>query len=81
MTESTRFRNGTAVVDKVATFADYVVAIMMTKPDTQRYGQWAFNLLHELRPELADEVRATEVDPFYDNLRVPEFLDWLEGKW
>jgi hypothetical protein len=32
---------------------------------TQRYGQLLFNTLYEVRPELADKIRATDLDPFY----------------
>lgn len=32
---------------------------------SQRYGQLYFNVLHELRPDIANKIRATELDPFY----------------
>jgi len=28
------------------------------------YGQAFFNVLHELRPDLAEKIRGTEIDPF-----------------
>ena len=36
-----------------------------------REGQAAFNALHEVDPDLANDLRATRLDPFYrdDNLR------------
>ena len=30
-----------------------------------RFGQTYFNLLWEMRPEVADKIRATALDPFY----------------
>lgn len=37
---------------------------MLAHPQ-QRRGQAAFNLLYELAPELAEEARTAECDPFY----------------
>lgn len=39
-----------------------------------RLGQCAFNALMDLRPDVADAIRATEDDPFYDDERIPRFL-------
>lgn len=44
---------------------------MATKDE--RWGQALFNSLHYLDPELANEVRGTEADPFYDDARVDAF--------
>jgi hypothetical protein len=41
----------------------------------ERWGQAAFNALAELDPVLAEEVRSTRFDPFYDNSRVADMLD------
>ena len=32
---------------------------------SQRYGQLYFNMLHELRPDVANKIRATPLDPFF----------------
>lgn len=40
-----------------------------------RLGQTYFNVLYEYSPELADWVRGTYIDPFYDDSKVPVFLD------
>ncbi len=32
---------------------------------TYRRGQALFNVLHEVRPELANKIRATPTDPFH----------------
>ncbi len=46
----------------------------------QRYGQALFNYLTH-RPDLFEQIRATERDPFYDNDRVASFLLWVKGNW
>lgn len=40
---------------------------------TFRKGQVLFNALFKLYPLIADEVRATENDPFYDDTIIPAF--------
>lgn len=35
--------------------------------DGQRYGQALFNCLYELAPPIADEIRGSFVDPFYNS--------------
>jgi hypothetical protein len=47
----------------------------------QRPGQAHFNALYELRPDLADEIRGTDLDPFYNDTRIPEFLCWVVAHW
>lgn len=32
---------------------------------SQRYGQFYFNMLYKVRPDVADKIRATPLDPFY----------------
>lgn len=41
-----------------------------------RNGQTLFNVLYDLEPDLANEVRATELDPFYND-NVKPFVEWL----
>lgn len=47
-----------------------------------RYGQTLFNVLHEGWPELANEIRGTEIDPFYtdDKDIIARFYEWLISK-
>ena len=45
----------------------------------QRAGQRIFNAVHSIDPAFADSVRATDVDPFYDDERCEAFLRaWME---
>ena len=43
----------------------------------ERKGQAAFNLLYEVRKELADEIRGTDNDPFYDDSNWGRFVSFL----
>lgn len=45
-----------------------------------RFGQSAFNALYDLHPEIANEVRGTENDPFYNDKVMPDFWAWLGEK-
>jgi len=40
----------------------------------QRYGQFLMNYLHQINPEI---VIPENVDPFYDNNKVPDFFHYL----
>lgn len=49
-----------------------------------RYGQILFNNLYFIRPYLADEVRGSEIDPFYvkeNDPKMIEFFKFIEEKW
>lgn len=50
-------------------------------PDGIRRGQFAFNLLNLVRPDLADQIRGTGNDPFYDNNVIPRMLAWVATNW
>lgn len=39
-----------------------------------RLGQTYFNELYRVNPVLADDIRGTEADPFYQDKHIPEFL-------
>jgi len=48
----------------------------------QRLGQWAFNLLYEIRPDLAGMVRGQmDLDPYYEDDNMTRFLGWAETNW
>lgn len=50
-----------------------------------RYGQAMFNHLNEIRPDLADAIRATDRDPYNtDEPSDPvwdKFISFLEANW
>ena len=46
-----------------------------------RVGQTYFNLLLEFNPVLAERVRATDVDPFYNDKLIVDFLGFVADNW
>lgn len=46
-----------------------------------RAGQATFNLLVRVRPDLAEMVRGSDFDPFYDDARLPLFYDFVARHW
>lgn len=65
------------------TFEEFVarVADEQVRHPEWRVGQTAFNVLWKLRPELAEQVRVTEANPYYLDDRLPAFYEWLEQHW
>lgn len=47
----------------------------------ERKGQAFFNELLVVRPDLADKVRGTPLDPFYQDSRLEEFLLFVARNW
>jgi hypothetical protein len=46
-----------------------------------RYGQVYFNLLHESRPDIANELRGSSLDPFHRDAVSDETHAFVEYKW
>jgi len=50
-----------------------------------RIGQVLFNALYVVRPDLAEEIRATILDPFFadswEDERIKNFLVFVENNW
>lgn len=59
----------------------YLVRMMGPCPPHNRRGQWAYNILHTVRPDLAGRVHMTSCDPFYDDGILPEFFLWVTLNW
>lgn len=57
-----------------------IVAEKMRDTPRIRLGQSLFNATHELRPDLANKVRGSDLDPFYNDGRAGAFLAWLAKK-
>ena len=48
----------------------------------QRYGQSLMNYLRKISPNAYNGVMfADNIDPFYDDNLVPEFLNYLSNNW
>lgn len=64
------------------TFTDYCRTVILSRNKDERTGQTCFNVLHAVRPDLAEQVRnRVLLDPFYDDSRVPVFLDFVQQQW
>lgn len=57
-------------------FADYYACNR-----EQRMGQAAFNYLYLSRPDLSEHIRASNLDPFYRDDILPDFLNWVGMFW
>jgi hypothetical protein len=51
--------------------------VISQHPKFLRAGQAAINRLYEFRPDLWEEVSGTQDDPYYDNKKIPAFMDWV----
>lgn len=47
----------------------------------QRWGQWLWNEVEAHRPDITERLRASHVDPFYNDTRVGAFLTKVEEYW
>ena len=50
---------------------------VQNKPEEWRLGQAYFNYAYELYPEETNRLRGTEYDCFYDDNKIPIFLEKL----
>lgn len=46
-----------------------------------RRGQYLFNTLNEVRPDIAEAIRGTDVDPFYTDHRIPAAMARIAELW
>lgn len=65
--------------DQLVEYKAYVAEEQARHPEW-RSGQTHFNVLYAYMPELADWVRGTFIDPFYDNAKLPVFMDNIVDK-
>lgn len=71
------------------TYDDYLEAVIIgaVQYKNWRVGQTAFNILAQMRPDLAERIRATDADPFYsDHLpnghdKIAVFLAHVRENW
>lgn len=57
-------------------FVQYLHAVHEKKEveKTWRMGQTYFNVLREMRPDIAERIEVTDDDPFYDDGKIGAFL-------
>ena len=63
----------------------YFDAITRARVTRERYGQAMFNHLWEVRPDLSEQVRGTDKDPFhvqsFEDPRWDAFIAFIESNW
>ena len=65
-----------------ATYSDYICASAhYFQENEERMGQSYFNALTVLRPDIAEQIRGTECDAFYDNDLLPAMLAKVYKLW
>jgi hypothetical protein len=70
-----------AVVTSLHDYIQASQARFVSSETDERLGQAYFNQLVAERPELAERVRGTLRDPFYDNRRLSAFLNYIGENW
>lgn len=62
-------------------FADAVERAFKHPSCTQRYGQLYFNMLTKSRPEIAERIGGTALDPFYKDVISKETEQFVLSNW
>ena len=52
---------------------------MRLKHEDYRWGQAFFNALYILHPDVADKIRATDKDPFYNDKKLTECIEFISA--
>jgi hypothetical protein len=64
------------------TYHEFMMSVLKShRADDIRPGQQAFNMLHNVRPDIADALYGTDSDPFYMNNNLPRFWSFVESHW
>jgi hypothetical protein len=71
--------------EKLSLHKFYFDAIQRARLKKERYGQAMFNHLAEVRPDLSEQVRASNKDPFHvaqlSDPRWDRFVEFIESNW
>ena len=64
-------------------FHEYLSEVMLEMDNNpqMREGQVYFNVLYKMKPELANKITGTELDPFYQDEKLGEFLSFICKNW
>ena len=57
------------------------IKIIYQENSAWRCGQVLFNYLYTVNPDLADKIRGTELDPFYNDARIRDCINFLKSEW
>lgn len=65
------------------TIEEYLIEVAAKKHATPdwRMGQTFLNVLHDVKHELCVELSGSEVDPFYDDNLIADFLVYVWLSW
>lgn len=61
-------------------FLDGWVEAKIVHPEWRR-GQAFFNVLYDYDVAAAEAIRGTDIDPFYDNSRIPQAIWSVAERW
>ncbi len=64
----------TEMSTETSTLRETIEEAIERRPKNYRAGQAAFNALHEITPGWANAIRASGLDPFHVDERIPAFL-------
>lgn len=68
--------------DEVERFMAFEHVVAHCKPEDQRRGQWALNMLSHVKPNLAQIATGSlNLDPFYNDEKLPAFWKFVEDNW
>lgn len=67
--------------DSPLTFSEFLELVMKTFDERLRFGQHWFNALYAVRPEIANRVRGSLLDPFHRDKISPELITFVEQAW
>lgn len=62
-------------------FVDWEFKRLKNNGEDVRYGQVYFNTLWEFRPNIANKIRATKMDPFHKNEVHPLIHNHVKIEW
>lgn len=72
-------------MEKLSLHEFYFDSITRCCKTGERYGQGMFNHLCEVKPDLAEKVRGTNMDPFYCSssmeAKFDRFITFIEANW
>lgn len=66
------------------TFDDFVkgtTAYYAENRDEMRFGQAFFNYLYQVRPDIADFLRGTSIDPFHKKYVTIDVWRFVHSQW
>jgi hypothetical protein len=63
------------------TYGEYVTEVTTGQHYTQRPGQYAYYVLQMHRPDIANQVLGTDLDPFHKDEVEVSFLEYVAQQW